>query len=64
MTNMNHTDLYELERLAGRVYARIRLLLSDCEDSDHRPIAKPEEQIKQLNDDLMALVKWTVEHRL
>ena len=61
---MNHTDLYELERLAGRVYARIRLLLSDCEDSDHRPIAKVDEQVRQLNDDLMILEKWIVEHRL
>ena len=60
--NMNHTDLYELEWLVGRVYARIRLLLSDCEDSDNRPIAKPDEQVKKLNADLMALAKWTVEH--
>jgi hypothetical protein len=60
---MNQTDLYELERLAGRVYARVRLLLSDCEDSDHRSIARPDEQVKKLNADLMELEKWIVERR-
>ena len=60
---MTHFDLYQLEDLVGSITCRVRMLLSDCQDSDHRQIGDPVEQEKRLFEKLYTLEAWIAAYK-
>lgn len=55
---MNTADLHQLENYVDSIAARIKLILSDCRDSDRVRICDPAAQSRALDLQLSDLYAW------